>query len=206
MVWIQNLDEAFEAVGSGEGPDRKFAQYHFSQQSLLVFKMDLNHFPTAFDQSKDSCLALKRHEYWVCVGRYSNTSHTASFKQDARVSYPVYQSGVYALILNPKAPVSSQFSQLEFLFWNNQVVCFTIFGTAGLFVLILLVCLMCMQCERKRQAAVIQNAKQSQQGSILPDFIVDPNSEIDKDRFIEKLIQQLQIVEKSRNEHKAERK
>jgi len=64
--------------------------------------MDADHFPIMYDDSKDSCLARKQGGYWVCIGRAGNTTSTEGAEDDGRyVSYPIFQPGVYALILSP---------------------------------------------------------------------------------------------------------
>jgi predicted RNA-binding protein YlxR (DUF448 family) len=142
----------------------------------------------------------------VCIGRDFNNTHTNVSDLGTFVSFPIYQSGIYALIFSPVAPDEITLTYTQFLLFNNKIMFGVIAASIGLFLLVAILSLACICREKKRQSNLIRMQKVNDQQDKGLNTIIDAGKDLDKDKFIEKLIQQLQSLEISRNQFKVEKK
>lgn len=107
VVNIENLDEEIQESDL----NGQIKRTSFAQAVYLKFKIDVDQFPKSLNYSLDSCLGIKQDDLWLCIGRDSNLTLTSynNVTNTTLITYPIYQPGIYAYIINPQPNVQEKF-------------------------------------------------------------------------------------------------
>ena len=102
---VQNPDElvvqhkTLKDVGATEG---SFIKKQFPKASYFKIKIDKEQFPSHYNASLDACLGFKKDLDWLCINRDINYTLTTTEPDGQEfLTFPFFQPGIYALILNP---------------------------------------------------------------------------------------------------------
>lgn len=136
---------------------------------------------------------------WLCINRDTNLTLTSTDPDGQEfLTFPFFQPGIYALILNPRAPQNEDFTFLSFLINKNTTVVIILLLHIIIFIVIGMFVGAIIWKEKRRQASLIQSTDVQVSKSLLPDFLNDPSLGIDKMDFIDKLLNKIKSVENSR--------
>ena len=86
------------------------------------------------------------------------------------------------------APEEITLSSIQFLLFNNKIMFGVIAASLGLFVFVAFLTMACICREKKRQLNLIRMQKVNDDQDNGLNKIIDAGKDLDKDKFIEKLI------------------
>ena len=95
---------------------------------------------------------------------------------------------MYALLLSPKAVDFENMSTIVFSIEKNLNLYIILISSSILFLCVFLACILTMVTEQHRRSSAVAKAHKAKNKGLLPAFLLDPDEDIDIDKFIEKLI------------------
>mmetsp|Transcript_3508 Transcript_3508/g.5272 ORF Transcript_3508/g.5272 Transcript_3508/m.5272 type:complete len:149 (+) Transcript_3508:1-447(+) len=135
----------------------------------VLVDFEQHHFPFGFEKVIDQCLAMKYENEFICVNRIASLKLPFAFNifgKDSmdpesieNVTYPVYQTGIYAVVFNPLSEdneLTREYTDIEFYYKNNLLGAYVILGTYCFFGFIFFISISTMIFVSCRRAALVR--------------------------------------------------